>query len=65
MILSNGQAISQISQGPNGGPGICFVLCLVIFMLAGFVLGQIRTLQRFSWAANIAVFLNLLTIFIV
>ncbi|KAK0631085.1 transmembrane amino acid transporter protein-domain-containing protein [Bombardia bombarda] len=64
LILSNGQAISQISQGPNGGAGLCFVVCLVIFMAAGFILGQIRTLQRFSWIANIAVYLNLLVIFI-
>ncbi|OLN88986.1 N amino acid transport system protein 6 [Colletotrichum chlorophyti] len=55
LILGNGQSISQISKGPNGGAGVCFVACLVIFMAAGFVLGQIRTLQRFSWIANLAV----------
>ncbi|TDZ48261.1 N amino acid transport system protein [Colletotrichum trifolii] len=64
LILGNGQSISQISKGPNGGAGICFVACLVIFMAAGFVLGQIRTLQRFSWIANLAVWINLLIIFI-
>ncbi|KAH8900608.1 transmembrane amino acid transporter [Thozetella sp. PMI_491] len=64
LILGNGQSISQISQGPDGGAGICFVACLVIFMCAGFILGQIRTLQRFSWIANISVWLNLLIIFI-
>jgi hypothetical protein len=60
LILSNGQSISQISQGPNGGAGLCFVACLVIFMAAGFVLGQIRTLQRFAWIANLAVWINVL-----
>lgn len=64
LILSNGQSISQISQGPNGGPGLCFVVCLLIYMAAGFFLGQIRTLQRFSWIANISVYVNLLIIFI-
>ncbi|WYZ38135.1 hypothetical protein EsH8_III_000049 [Colletotrichum jinshuiense] len=64
LILGNGQSISQISKGPAGGAGICFVACLVIFMAAGFVLGQIRTLQRFSWIANLAVWINLLVIFI-
>lgn len=64
LILGNGQSISQISKGPNGGAGICFVACLIIFMAAGFVLGQIRTLQRFSWIANLAVWVNLLIIFI-
>ena len=65
LILGNGMAISQISQGSEGNAGICFVVCMVIFMVAGFVLGQIRTLQRFSWIANAAVFLNVLTIFFV
>ncbi|KAK3331645.1 transmembrane amino acid transporter [Cercophora scortea] len=65
LILGNGQAISQMSQGPNKDVGICFVACLIIFMVSGFVLGQIRTLQRFSWIANISVYLNLLTIFMI
>ncbi|KID94767.1 Transmembrane amino acid transporter family protein, partial [Metarhizium majus ARSEF 297] len=66
LILSNGQSISQISQGNNGsnGNGICFVACLIIFMAAGFVLGQIRTLQRFGWIANFAVWINVAIIFI-
>ncbi|KAB5585646.1 transmembrane amino acid transporter family protein [Coniochaeta sp. 2T2.1] len=64
LILSNGQAISQISQGQNGGTGLCFAACLIIFMAAGFILGQIRTLQRFGWIANLAVWINLLIIFI-
>ncbi|KAK2033025.1 transmembrane amino acid transporter [Colletotrichum zoysiae] len=64
LILGNGQSISQISKGPNGGAGICFVACLVIFVGAGFVLGQVRTLQRLSWVANLAVWVNLLILFI-
>lgn len=64
LILANGMAISQISQGPDGGAGICFVACMIIFMAAGFLLGQIRTLQRFSWVANAAVWLNLVVLFI-
>jgi hypothetical protein len=60
LILSNGQSISQISKG-----NICFIVCLVIFMAAGMVVGQIRTLQRFGWLANFAVWINLLIIFIV
>jgi hypothetical protein len=60
LILSNGQAISQVSKGK-----ICFVACLVIFMAAGMVVGQIRTLQRFGWLANFAVWINVLIIFIV
>jgi hypothetical protein len=37
---------------------------LVVFMAAGMILGQIRTLQRFGWLANFAVWLNLLILFI-
>ncbi|KAK8069401.1 transmembrane amino acid transporter protein-domain-containing protein [Apiospora phragmitis] len=66
LILLNGQGISQMAYGPsNSYPGICFVACLVIFTVAGFAIGQIRTLQKYSWLANLAVFLNLLVVFIV
>ncbi|KAI1661849.1 transmembrane amino acid transporter protein-domain-containing protein [Daldinia decipiens] len=59
IILSNGQSISQISRGSSGeSQGICFVACMIIFMAAGFILGQIRTLQRLGWLANLAVWLN-------
>lgn len=34
----------------------------VIFMLCGFFLGQIRTLQRLGWLANLAVWLNIFVI---
>ncbi|KAM0128237.1 hypothetical protein ACHAP3_008458 [Botrytis cinerea] len=59
LILSNGQSISQIAKG-----NLCFVACLIVFMAAGMILGQIRTLQRFGWLANFAVWINVLIIFI-
>jgi hypothetical protein len=59
LILSNGQSISQVSKA-----SICFIVFLVIFMAAGMVVGQIRTLQRFGWLANFAVWINLLILFI-
>ncbi|KAK8053561.1 transmembrane amino acid transporter family protein [Apiospora saccharicola] len=66
LILLNGQGISQMAYGPDGSyPGICFVACLVIFTVAGFFISQVRSLQKFSWLANIGVFINLLTVFIV
>jgi hypothetical protein len=34
----------------------------VIFMLMGFLLGQIRTLQRLSFLANLAIWLNVIVI---
>lgn len=60
LILSTGQSIAQISKG-----NLCFVVCLIVFMAAGMIVGQIRTLQRFGWLANLAVWINLLIIFIV
>ncbi|KAI1207882.1 transmembrane amino acid transporter protein-domain-containing protein [Annulohypoxylon truncatum] len=59
LILSNGQSISQISRGSSGDSmGICFVACMLIFMAAGFILGQIRTLQRLGWLANASVWMT-------
>lgn len=60
IILSNGQSISQISRGPSGeSMGICFVACMLIFMALGFFLGQIRTLQRLGWLANLSVWVSI------
>lgn len=41
---------------------VIVIVAEVIFMLLGFVLGQIRTLQRLSWLANLAVWLNVIVI---
>lgn len=65
LILLNSQAISQISQVNGNGPGLCFIVCVLVFTLAGMVIGQIRTMQRFSWLANFSVWINLLSMFIV
>ncbi|KAK4544609.1 hypothetical protein LTR36_004181 [Oleoguttula mirabilis] len=62
IIESNGQGLAQMAAGVSGNGFLCFVVAEVIFMLLGFVLGQIRTLQRLSWLANIAVWLNVIVI---
>ena len=65
LILSNGGSISQISIGKDGlGNGICYVICLLIFAILGMVVGQIRTLQRFGWLANLSVWTTVTTAFI-
>lgn len=38
------------------------IVAEVVFMLLGFILGQIRTLQRLSWLANVAIWLNVIVI---
>ena len=64
LILGIGQSISQISQGPNSGAGLCFIVCLLLFTLAGIILRQICTLQRLSWLTNFAIWINCLILFI-
>jgi len=62
LIESNGQGLAQMAVGPSGTGFLCFVVAEVIFMLLGFLLGQIRTLQRLSFLANIAIWLNVIVI---
>lgn len=59
VIIQNGQGISQTSRFR-----LCYVVCVVIFVAAGFVIGQIRTLRNFGFISMIAVGLNLMVIFI-
>lgn len=59
IIISNGEALSQAAKFR-----LCYAVCCLVWALAGFVLGQIRTLQKFSWLANLAVFINLIIMFI-
>ncbi|SMY20149.1 unnamed protein product [Zymoseptoria tritici ST99CH_1A5] len=63
ITVSNGQGLQQMAAGASGKGFLCFVVAEVIFMLLGFVLGQIRTLQRLGFLANIAVWLNIFVIF--
>ena len=62
LIVSNGQGLAQMAVGSNGQGFLCFIAAEVIFMAIGFLLGQIRTLQRLSYLANIAVWLNVIVI---
>lgn len=54
-----GQNISQMSKFR-----LCYIVCPVIFVVVGFFLTQIRTLRNYGWVASLAIWLNLLTIFI-
>lgn len=58
IILGNGQGLSQVVKGR-----VCFSVLCLLWALAGMLVGQIRTLQRFSWIANGAVWMNLLVVF--
>ncbi|KAJ5176700.1 amino acid transporter [Penicillium canariense] len=59
IVMGNGMALSQVAKFK-----VCFIVCCVIWAAAGFALGQVRTLQKFGWLANVAVWLNLLCMFV-
>ena len=59
IIISNGEALSEASKFK-----LCYAICCLVWALAGFFLGQIRTLQKFGWLANLAVWINLMIMFI-
>ncbi|KKY29182.1 putative amino acid transporter [Phaeomoniella chlamydospora] len=59
IVISNGQALSQVSKFR-----LCYAVCCLIWAICGFFLGQVRTLQKYGWLANVAIWMNLLIIFI-
>lgn len=54
-LTPNRQSISQVSQFR-----LCYSICCLIWAIVGYGMGQIRTLARFTWIANWAVFINLM-----
>ncbi|CAK7224036.1 hypothetical protein SBRCBS47491_005412 [Sporothrix bragantina] len=59
IVISNGEALSQVAKFK-----LCFVICCLIWAIVGFLVGQVRTLQKFGWLANAAVWINLICMFI-
>lgn len=59
IVISNGEALSEVAKFK-----LCFIVCCLIWAIVGFLVGQIRTLQKFGWIANLAVWLNLICMFI-
>lgn len=59
VTIQFGENISQVSKFR-----LCYAVCPVIFVCVGFFLTQIRTLKAYGLVANLAVWLNLLVIFI-
>ncbi|TLD31803.1 Amino acid transporter [Venturia nashicola] len=59
IVISNGEALSQATKFR-----LCYIICCLIWALVGFAVGQIRTLQKFGWLANVAVWINLTCMFI-
>lgn len=55
--LSAAQSLYQLAHGH-----ICFIVAIVVWIIVGCVLNQIRTLKRYSWIASAAIWLNVLVI---
>ncbi|OGE55687.1 hypothetical protein PENARI_c004G01482 [Penicillium arizonense] len=62
LIETNGQGLAQMAAGANQKGFLCFIVAQIIFMVIGLVLGQIRTLQRLSFLATIALWLNIVVV---
>ncbi|EAS31534.3 amino acid transporter [Coccidioides immitis RS] len=60
LILSNGIKIAQLSKRE-----ICFIVCMIIFMVAGMMFGSIRSLQHIGWFANVSVWVNIISFIII
>ncbi|MCJ1251113.1 hypothetical protein MMC30_008344 [Trapelia coarctata] len=58
IIIVNGQSLAQVSSN-----GACFIVLCFVWAIAGMLFGQIRTLQRLGWLANLAIWINLFIIF--
>jgi len=59
IVVSNGEALSQAAKFK-----LCFAICCLVWTLAGFFFGQVRTLQKFGWLANAAVWINVICMII-
>lgn len=59
VTIQFGQNISEVSRFR-----LCYIVCPLLFIIAGFFMTQIRTLRNYGLVANFAVWLNLLVIFI-
>jgi hypothetical protein len=59
IIIFNGYALSQMSKFK-----LCFSICVFIWPVVGMIVGQIRTLQKFGFLANFAIWINVSVIFI-
>lgn len=57
IVISNGEALSQAAKFK-----LCFAVCCLVWTIAGFLFGQVRTLQKFGWLANAAVWINIIVI---
>ncbi|CAN6674240.1 hypothetical protein TRVA0_051S00100 [Trichomonascus vanleenenianus] len=58
IILGHGNGLSQMVKGRS-----CYAVLVLVWALAGMVVGQIKTLQKFGFLANLAIWMNLFVCF--
>ncbi|GMM37403.1 hypothetical protein DASC09_047280 [Saccharomycopsis crataegensis] len=57
IILGNGQGLSQIAKGKG-----CYTILIFVWAIAGAIVGQIRSLAKFGFLANSAIWMNVFVI---
>lgn len=57
IILGNGQGLSQIAKGKG-----CYTILIFVWAIAGAIVGQIRSLAKFGFLANAAIWMNVFVI---
>lgn len=57
IILGNGQGLSQIADGKG-----CYTILIFVWAIAGAIVGQIKTLAKFGFLANAAIWMNVFVI---
>lgn len=57
IILGNGQGLSQIAKGKG-----CYTILIFVWAVAGSIVGQIKSLAKFGFLANAAIWMNVFVI---
>jgi hypothetical protein len=57
IILGNGQGLSQVAKGKG-----CYTILIFVWAIAGAIVGQIKTLAKFGFLANAAIWMNVFVI---
>ena len=57
IILGNGQGLSQVAKGKG-----CYTVLILVWAIIGMIVGQIKSLQRFGFLANLAIWMNIFVI---
>ncbi|CAH2355271.1 hypothetical protein CLIB1423_23S01662 [[Candida] railenensis] len=59
IILGNGQGLSQMAKGRS-----CYTILIFVWAIAGAIVGQIKSLQKFGFLANLAIWINVFIIIV-